>query len=70
MGKHKHDKDYDMYEEENYTKRSKGVRVDIDINVTRIMKYLCIAGVFIVAVIFGTRTIRSIINETFDSTSK
>lgn len=30
-------------------------RLTIDLNITKIVKYACTAGVFIVAIIFGTK---------------
>lgn len=33
-----------------------GANVDISINVTNIIKYLCIAGIAIVGIIFGTKS--------------
>lgn len=40
---------------ECYTPKEIGSSVTVDIDVTKIVKYACITGVFIVGIIFGTR---------------
>ena len=38
----------------NQSERKSGVRVNIEININKIVRYLSIAGVMIVGIIFGT----------------
>lgn len=37
--------------------KDEGANINIDIDVTNIVKYVCITSVFIIAIIFVTRTI-------------
>ena len=37
--------------------------VSVKVDVTKIVKYVCIAGVLIVAIIFATRCISNILNK-------
>ncbi|NLP35122.1 MAG: hypothetical protein GX359_08005 [Clostridiales bacterium] len=37
------------------TPKGKGSSVTVNVDVTKIVKYVCITGVFIVGIIFGTR---------------
>lgn len=37
--------------------------VTVNVDVTRIVKYVCIAGVFIVGIIFGTRCYHNMVSE-------
>jgi hypothetical protein len=46
-----------MYSIENEIKDVAGINV----NVTKIVKYVCVASVFIIAIIFGTRCIGKIL---------
>lgn len=40
--------------------------VQIDVNVTKIVKYVCITGVLVVAIIFGVGCYRDIIRSSAD----
>jgi hypothetical protein len=44
-----------MSTRESCTFDGSGSRVTVNVDVTRIVKYVCIAGVLIVGIIFGTR---------------
>jgi hypothetical protein len=39
-------------------------RLTMDLNITKIVKYACVAGVLIVAIIFGTKTFEKMIENT------
>jgi len=39
--------------------RERGSKVDIKINVTEIVKYVCITGIAIVGIIFSSKCVRS-----------
>lgn len=41
--------------EQNNLKKEKGTSLSIDINVTKIVKYVCMTGIIIVACIFGEK---------------
>lgn len=41
--------------------------VTVDVNVTRIVKYICIASVLIVGIIFGTRCYRDMLKKMEDT---
>jgi hypothetical protein len=38
-------------------------RITVNVDVTRIVKYVCVAGVLIVGIIFATRCYRNIIHS-------
>ncbi|HKL99240.1 MAG TPA: hypothetical protein VJZ06_04985 [Mobilitalea sp.] len=44
-----------------------GVNVNVTVNVTKIVKYLCLAGVFIVGIIFGTKCYNKMMDEWYSS---
>ena len=39
--------------------KERGSKVDVKINVTEIVKYVCITGIAIVGIIFGSKCVRS-----------
>lgn len=41
------------------------VRVSVTVDVPKIVKYLCVAGVLIVGIIFGTKTFKKMLEEGF-----
>lgn len=41
----------------------KGTRVNVEINVTKIVKYVCLAGVAIVAAIFSHKSYTAFLND-------
>ncbi len=50
--------------EEMMMQKGKGrSMVQVEVNVTKIVKYVCIAGVMIVAIIFGVGCYRDMIGE-------
>jgi hypothetical protein len=49
-----------MCNEKNNYPEKKCPGITIDINVAEIVKYLCIAGVLIIGIIFGSKCIHSI----------
>lgn len=61
MGKHNHNS-YHSHEGE-LENQTKGTKIDIDINVTKIVKYACITSVFIVGIIFGLKAFSHMIKE-------
>jgi len=38
--------------------------VDVKVDVSKIIKYICIAGVLIVAIIFGTKCLNNVLKTT------
>lgn len=46
------------------------VNVNVNVDVPKIVKYSCIAGVLIVAIIFGTKCFRHMLEEGFLSNEK
>lgn len=44
-------------------KKEKGASVQISVDVTKIVKYLCFAGVLIVSIIFYSKCFRDMIKE-------
>lgn len=47
----------------NKVPESVGTGSSVNVNVTKIVKYVCITGVLIVTIIFTTRCITSILNK-------
>lgn len=43
--------------------REREAKVDIKINVTEIVKYVCITGIAIVGIIFGSKCVRSFVKK-------
>lgn len=41
-----------------YRDTEKGTSISVDVNVTQIVKYVCLTGVIIVACIFGEKALR------------
>lgn len=41
------------------------VRVKVTVDVPKIVKYLCLAGVLIVGIVFGTKTFKKMLDEGF-----
>lgn len=44
-------------------RREREAQVDVKINVTEIVKYVCIAGVAIVGIIFSSKCVRGLIKK-------
>lgn len=42
-----------------------GTSVKVTVDVTKIVKYVCIAGIFIVGIIFGTKCCHKMMQEGF-----
>lgn len=40
-----------------------GVSVNVQVNVTKIIKYLCVAGVLIVGIIFGIKCFNNMLTD-------
>jgi hypothetical protein len=48
----------------NYPEESKpGINVDVKVDVATIIKYMCVASVLIVGIVFASKCIRTIINK-------
>ena len=43
--------------------KESGSSVTVNVDVTKIVKYVCIAGVFIVCIIFGTKYFHKMLSE-------
>ena len=56
-----------MAKNEYCTPAEPGVSVNVTVNVTQIVKYVCIAGIIIVGIIFGTKCYRKMIEEAYSS---
>ncbi|MBB2183775.1 hypothetical protein H0486_12920 [Lachnospiraceae bacterium MD1] len=52
-----------MSRDECCEKKDTGSSVNVNIDVTRIVKYVCISGVFIVGIIFGTKYFHKIVED-------
>jgi hypothetical protein len=45
------------------TPNENGSSVTVKVDVTRIVKYLCVSGIFIVGIIFGTKCYQKMLQE-------
>ena len=52
-----------LYTEEDEKKSD--VRVSVNVDVPKIVRYLCITGVLIVGIVFGTKTFRKMMDGGF-----
>lgn len=43
--------------------KEKGSSVTVNVDVTKIVKYVCVTGVFIVGIIFGTRCYNRLLEQ-------
>ncbi len=55
------------YEEEKDNQGGIHSMVKIEVNVTKIVKYVCITGVLVVACIFGEKCFRDFIENSWDN---
>ncbi len=46
-----------------HKEKQPSVDVKVDVNVTKIVKYVCIAGICIVAIIFGAKCIKRLLDR-------
>jgi hypothetical protein len=49
----------------NETDQDANVKVNVIVDVPKIIKYLCVAGVLIVGIVFGTKTFKKMLEEGF-----
>jgi hypothetical protein len=54
-----------MSKVDNNASLDAGTSVTVTVDVTKIVKYVCCAGVFIVAIIFGTKCCHKMLEEDF-----
>jgi hypothetical protein len=43
--------------------KESGSLVTVNVDVTKIVKYVCIAGIFVVGIIFGTRCYQKLLSD-------
>lgn len=54
-----------MFKKDNSLPNKEGTSVTVLVDVTKIVKYSCIAAIFIVGIIFGTRCYQKMLDEGF-----
>lgn len=52
-----------MANSDQYNSTESGTNVTVTVDVTRIVKYVCVAGIFIVGIIFGTKCYHRMMEE-------
>lgn len=52
------------------TELSSGVNVNVIVDVPKIVRSLCFTGIFVVGIIFGTKTFLKMLDKGFFNTSK
>lgn len=54
-------------EEKDWDKEGNGIMVKVDVDVTKIVKYVCITGFLIVACIFGEKCFRDFLENPWNA---
>jgi hypothetical protein len=54
-----------QYDSNSWDDQEGGVTVRVNVDVPKIIKYLCITGVIIVGIIFGTKTFKHMLEHGF-----